>query len=305
MTGSKLRLKNLLFLVGSFIFVSLLIYFTKEVTLYWHLYAIPLVIAAFTYNIIGGFLVGLLGAAMISGWLIYFEPYLTITMQENMDHRIVEIALGMLLYIGIGTALGYLARSYKEQKNLLEGLSVHDRLTGLNNYSYFVDKLGEEKIRSDRYGNIFSLIMFDIDFFKMLNDTYGHEAGNNVLQRIAEVISGNVRNVDFVSRYGGEEFAILLPYASGQDAQLVAERIRETISKEGFKFDQPGSNEEKTIQNVTISGGIATYPTDASNETELIINADRALYKAKASGRNKVCVFSKSNIKRDQKLIKH
>jgi diguanylate cyclase (GGDEF)-like protein len=303
-TKSRIQLPNLLILIISYLFVSLLIYFTKGVTLYWHLYAIPLVIAAFTYDVAGGLVVGLLDAAAISGWLFYFNHYLVSSMSETMNFRIVEITIGLLLYIGIGTALGYLAQSQKQQKALLEGLSIQDRLTGLFNYSYFVDKLSDEKIRSDRYGNIFSLIMFDIDFFKNLNDTYGHEAGNKVLQRIAEVISKKVRNVDIVSRYGGEEFAVLLPYAAGSDAQLVAERIREVISEEEFHFLQSDKKNEDE-QNVTISGGIATYPTDAGNETELIINADRALYKAKATGRNKVCVFSKSDIKRDQKLIKH
>jgi diguanylate cyclase (GGDEF)-like protein len=286
-------------------FVTLLIYFTKGVTLYWHLYAIPLIIAAFTYDVIGGVLVGLLGAGMIAGWMIFLNPYLNSVMNENMTYRVVEITLGLFLYIGMGAALGYLARSHKQQKTLLEGLSVHDRLTGLYNYSYFVDRLTEEKTRADRYGNFFSLIMFDIDFFKMFNDTYGHEAGNEVIQRIGKVVSKSVRNVDIVSRYGGEEFAILLPYTLGQEAQKVAERIREAIAKEKFSFAQSGSKSKKTPQNVTISGGIATYPTDAKNETEVIINADRALYKAKASGRNRVCVFSKTDIEHDQNLIKH
>lgn len=302
---SKIQLRNFLFIFMSFLFVTLLIYFTKGVTLYWHLYAIPVVIAAFTYDIIGGLIIGLLGAGTIAGWLVYLNPYLTSTAHENMTSRTVEITLGLILYIGIGAALGYLARSFKAQRAVLEGLSVHDRLTGLFNYSYFVDKLSEEKIRGDRYGNIFSLIMFDIDFFKMFNDTYGHEAGNAVLIRISEVISKSIRNVDIAGRYGGEEFAVLLPYASGSEALKVADRIRETIVKERFKLAQTGSNHKKALQNVTISGGVATYPMDAKSETELIINADRALYKAKAAGRNKVCLFSKAEIEKDQNLIKH
>lgn len=304
-TKSKIQLRNLLFIFMSFVFVTLLIYFTKGVTLYWHLYAVPLVIAAFTYDVIGGVLVGLLGAGMIAGWMVYLNPHLTSIMRENMTYRTVEITLGFIVYIAMGAGLGYLARSYKAQRAVLEGLSVHDRLTGMFNYSYFVDKLSEEKIRSDRYANVFSLIMFDIDFFKMFNDAYGHEAGNEVLKRIANVISSSVRNVDVVSRYGGEEFAILLPYAFAPEALKVAERIREAVAKENFKFAQTGSNRKKTSHSVTISGGIATYPIDAKSETELIINADRALYKAKDAGRNKVCVFSKVDIKQNQNLIKH
>lgn len=304
-TNSKIQLRNLLLIFMSFIFVTLLIYFTNGVTLYWHLYAIPLIIAAFTYNVIGGIIVGLLGAGMIAGWMLYLYPTLTTVMNENMTYRVIEISLGLILYIGMGAALGYLAKCHKAQQSALEGLSVHDRLTGLFNYSFFVDKLQEERTRSDRYGNFFSLIMFDIDFFKMFNDTYGHEAGNEVLQRIAGVISKSVRNVDIVSRYGGEEFAILLPHASGSEAQVVAERIREAITKEKFSFVQSGSVAEKVTHQVTISGGVSSYPTDANTETELIINADRALYKAKATGRNKITLFSKEDIKQDQNLIKH
>lgn len=304
-TNSKIQLRNLLLIFMSFMFVTLLIYFTNGVTMYWHLYTIPLIIAAFTYDVIGGIIVGLLGVGMIAGWIFYLYPTLTTVMHENMTYRSIEITLGMILCIGMGAALGYLAKCHKAQQSVLEGLSVHDRLTGLFNYSYFVDKLREERTRSDRYGNFFSLIMFDIDFFKMFNDTYGHEAGNEVLQRIAQVISKSVRNVDIVSRYGGEEFSILLPHASSYDAQVVAERIREAITKEKFSFVRPGNVAEKVTNQVTISGGIASYPTDANTETELIINADRALYKAKATGRNKVILFSKEDIKQDQNLIKH
>lgn len=284
---SRIQLRNFLLIAMSFAFVSLLIYYTCGVTIYWHLYAIPLIIAAFTYNVVGGLIVSLAGMSMIAGWMWYFAPYLY-SINESVPLRTLEISLGGILYITMGIALGFLAKKQKEQQAILERLSVHDRLTGLYNYSYFIDKLDEEKKRADRYGHPFSLIMFDIDFFKMLNDTFGHEAGNIVLKKIGEIIHKNVRHIDVVSRYGGEEFAILLPHVVDNDAHMVAERIRKAIEGTGFTLKE----DDPTIHKVTISGGIATYPQDARNETELIVNTDRALYKAKESGRNRVCVFS-------------
>ncbi len=286
---SRIQLRNFLLIAMSFAFVSLLIYYTRGVTIYWHLYAIPLIIAAFTYNVVGGLIVGLAGTSMIAGWMYYFAPYLY-SINESVPLRTLEISLGGILYITMGIALGFLAKKQKEQQAILERLSVHDRLTGLYNYSYFIDKLDEEKKRADRYGHPFSLVMFDIDFFKMLNDTFGHEAGNIVLKKIGEIIHKNVRNIDVVSRYGGEEFAILLPHVVDNEACRVAERIRKAIEGTGFNL----RNGDPTVHKVTISGGLATYPKDARNETELIVNADRALYKAKESGRNRVCVFSQS-----------
>jgi len=303
--NSKIQLQNLGLVALSFIVVTIFIYVTKGITLYWPLYSIPLIIAALSYNIVGGLTLGVLGAAATAGWMIYLNPHLTSALNENMTNRIIEITIGLAIYIGMGAALGYLVQCRKEQRTLLESLSVHDRLTGLYNYGYFVDMMTAEKIRTDRYGSFFSLIMFDIDSFKDFNDTYGHEAGNEVIKRIGKTILKSVRNVDIVSRYSGEEFAVLLPYALSYETQKVAERIRDAVAGEEFNFAEVGGKSRKTPSKVTVSAGIATYPTDAKNETELIINAYRALYHAKTAGKNKVAVFAKANGERDQNLIRH
>jgi diguanylate cyclase (GGDEF)-like protein len=284
---SKIQLRNLLVIVMSFTAVNLLVYFTKGINIYWHLYAIPLVITAFTYNIIGAAVLGIVEAGTIAWWIYHFASYLK--SQPSFLNDKTEITLGVILLFSMGISLGYLARKQKSQKAFLERISVHDRLTGLYNYSFCIDKLTEEKKRSDRYGTFFSLVMIDIDFFKVFNDQFGHEAGNEALKKIAEIISKSTRNVDVVCRYGGEEFAILLPQANTEGALALAERIRQTIESTEFCFE---SEDSKITQRLTVSAGIAAYPFDARSESELIVNADSALYQAKLAGRNKICVYS-------------
>lgn len=284
---NKIQLRNLLVIVISFTAVNLLVYFTKGINIYWHLYVIPLVITAFTYNIIGAAVLGIIEAGTIAWWIYYFASYIK-SRPIFLDDK-TEITLGIILFFSMSISLGYLARKQKSQKAFLERISVHDRLTGLYNYSFCIDKLTEDKKRSDRYGTFFSLVMVDIDFFKVFNDKFGHEAGNEALKKIAEIISKSTRNVDVVCRYGGEEFAILLPQANTEGALALAERIRQTIESTEFCFDSEGS---KITQRLTVSAGIAVYPFDAKSESELIVNADSALYQAKLAGRNKICVYS-------------
>ncbi|MBI4743490.1 MAG: GGDEF domain-containing protein [Actinobacteria bacterium] len=170
---------------------------------------------------------------------------------------------------------------------MLERLSVNDRLTTLYNYSYFVDRLREEIKRAERHRYPLSLIMLDIDHFKEFNDTFGHLKGNLFLTKLAKSIKQQVREIDTVARYGGEEFAVLLPSA-GDEAIKVAERIRKVVEEMEFEGDALQPKVKKTI-----SAGLATYPSDATDDTDLVVKADEALYWAKESGRNKVCVYSR------------
>jgi len=160
-----------------------------------------------------------------------------------------------------------------------------DGLTGLNNHRAFQDKLKEEMERARRFGHKVSLLMIDIDHFKGFNDTYGHINGDEILKRISCLISDNIRAIDFAARYGGEEFAVILPEVALSGAHVVAERIRSSTEKHKIKI-----RDEKV--NVTISVGIATYPDDAITSEDFIDRADKALYLAKRTGRNKVCDYS-------------
>jgi diguanylate cyclase (GGDEF)-like protein len=152
-----------------------------------------------------------------------------------------------------------------------EELTILDELTESFNYRYFVQKFQEEKRRAVRYHLPLSIIMIDIDWFKKLNDGYGHEAGNSVLHQLAKVIKECTRDVDIFARYGGEEFVVILP---------------QTPLVEARRIDTGTTGKVK----ITVSIGVSSYPENGRSEEELVSVADQALYKAKESGKNLVCV---------------
>lgn len=168
-------------------------------------------------------------------------------------------------------------------------LSITDALTGLYNTRYFYKTLDLEIARTNRYSNPFSLILFDIDNFKLLNDTYGHQAGDEVLQELAQILKSISRETDTVVRYGGEEFIIILPNTPEEETIFLANRIRSIIEEYNFRL----SNVEKG--KITLSGGIASYPKDASDAKSLLNAADIALYAAKAAGRNIILCYEGDN----------
>jgi len=174
------------------------------------------------------------------------------------------------------------------QKNLeleLEQLSITDELTGLYNRRYMLRKLQESVAEVARYGDTFSLISLDIDFFKTINDSYGHPTGDAVLQRFADIIESRMRKSDMVARTGGEEFIILMPKTELAEAEQVAEALRTTLQVERFVSD------EGHTFNVTFSAGVVNWPGVGTNTTtvrDLLSACDQALYAAKRSGRNRI-----------------
>jgi diguanylate cyclase (GGDEF)-like protein len=162
-----------------------------------------------------------------------------------------------------------------------------DYLTGLKTRGYFEQQLELELKRSERKKNPFSLLMIDIDFFKNLNDTYGHHVGDQVLRDISSILIKDMREVDTVARYGGEEFVLILPETNGPGARLVAERLRRAVEKAKFFAGSPSA-----VERLTISVGIAVFDQDAQFRGELVEAADAALYAAKARGRNRVFLYS-------------
>jgi diguanylate cyclase (GGDEF)-like protein/putative nucleotidyltransferase with HDIG domain len=158
-----------------------------------------------------------------------------------------------------------------------------DELTGLFNRRHFEERLKEEIGRHSRYGNVFSLLLLDLDNFKTYNDIYGHPAGDILLTQIGRIIKSSVRSADQAFRYGGDEFAVILPEAAMDDAHVVAERVRAQIAKE---------MEDKESA-VTCSIGVAIYPADGMISGELVTVADTALYYAKRTGGNRVYLSSR------------
>ena len=162
-----------------------------------------------------------------------------------------------------------------------------DALTNLNNRRQFELRLGQEIATTKRQNNPLCAMMIDIDFFKKVNDTYGHASGDAVLKGVASIIKSALRESDIPSRYGGEEFAVLLPYTHIQEAKIVGERLRMAVESSPIPINDEGS-EVKSI-NVTISMGLAEFDNIESGE-ELFERADKALYQAKENGRNRVCI---------------
>ncbi|AFE10978.1 FHA domain/GGDEF domain-containing protein [Corallococcus coralloides DSM 2259] len=160
-------------------------------------------------------------------------------------------------------------------------LTIADGLTGINNKRYFLEYLEREMGRSHRYQRTLSLMMFDIDHFKQINDVHGHLAGDYVLREMAQSIKRLVRREQCFARYGGEEFAIVMPEDGPDKARLFAEKIRKLVEDKRFVF------EDKDIP-VTISIGVAEVASEMSEPSQFIKVADANLYKAKKSGRNRV-----------------
>lgn len=182
----------------------------------------------------------------------------------------------------------------KAIKDRLEKVSTTDELTGLHNRKYLQERLEEEISRSKRYGTKLSCILFDIDFFKVVNDMYGYEWGDILLRNIANKLDAMVRKEDILTRYGDEEFLLVLPNTSEENAFLFGERFRREVEKMEFI---PAGEEE--AHRVTISGGISTYPcmTDVEEDANTVIRyAEHALYNAKHRGKNKIVQFSQMNL---------
>ena len=182
----------------------------------------------------------------------------------------------------------------KEYKDKINKVSTTDELTGLHNRKYLQERLDQEIARARRYKTPLSCLLFDIDFFKVVNDMYGYEWGDVLLKNLAEKLKQMVRKEDVLTRYGDEEFILILPNTSEDNAFLFAERFRRDIEK--MEFIPAGEEERHPI---TISGGISTYPCLANVEEDantIIRYAEHALYNAKRRGKNKIIQFSQINL---------
>jgi len=141
--------------------------------------------------------------------------------------------------------------------------------------------------RANRYGKELSVLFFDLDDFKQVNDTFGHLAGDDALEHVARIVMSEIRTIDIASRYGGEEIVVVLPETGKAAAFVVGERIREKVEEMKLTYNDK-------IINLTISGGIATLPLDATDTKALIANADIAVYKAKEEGKNNIVIYSEN-----------
>jgi len=174
-------------------------------------------------------------------------------------------------------------KELEEANKKLKELATTDGLTGLYNYRFFEETIRMEVRRAQRQGLPLSLLMIDLDHFKVYNDTHGHQMGDEVLKTVARIMKYRLRSTDFPCRYGGEEFAIILPGTGFEEAMKLAEEVRGLVEAHPF----PGE-EKQPEGKLTISIGVATYPYHAEDEISLVRAADMALYTAKQKGRNRV-----------------
>jgi diguanylate cyclase (GGDEF)-like protein len=163
----------------------------------------------------------------------------------------------------------------------VQDTALRDGLTGLITHKAFQEHLEAQILEASRYKEPLSVIIADVDHFKSVNDTHGHQAGDQILQGFSHVLARNVRDVDVVSRYGGEEFAILLLQTGEEAAHALAEAIRRDVAGQPFETSGPNLS-------ITASFGVATFPEDATSAQQLLRKADERLYQAKQSGRNRV-----------------
>lgn len=180
----------------------------------------------------------------------------------------------------------------------LENLSITDALTGIANRRHFEWRLSEEVERARRYKYPLSALLLDLDHFKQVNDNYGHQIGDIVLQQVAQRLKSSLRRTDFLARYGGEEFVVLAPQTPAERAIILGERLRQVIA------ESPITVSDDLQIRITLSVGIAVFPDHAQNESELIGAADAALYKAKQMGRNRVCMFEPELVKGGGKNVR-
>ena len=221
-------------------------------------------------------------------------PVLMLTGQESIDKKIKGLDLGasdyltkpfdpgeLIARVRVQLKVKSLQDELREANSRYMELSITDYLTGTYNRRYFMELFEQEYQRSSRYNQALSLVIFDVDDFKQVNDTFGHLVGDHVLRAITDLVKPEIRSHDTLARYGGEEFVVMLPQTPQAGAILAAEKIRRKVAEAVF----PGVEG----RNVTLSLGVAGLSNGIDREShELLARADRALYEAKNKGKNRV-----------------
>jgi diguanylate cyclase (GGDEF)-like protein len=227
-----------------------------------------------------------------------FLPVILLTSKTDADSRVTGLRIGaddyvtkpfdereLLARVNNLLRLKRMHDNINEARSRLEQLAVQDELTGLFNYRYLHTRLNEEFKRSERYRDPLACVMLDIDHFKRVNDRFGHDAGDAVLRETSARLRKAVREIDVVTRYGGEEFLLVLPSTNFSGALSVADRVWRAVGSEPYML---ATGPER----VSISVGVAVFPSrDIKTKDQLIKAADKALYQAKGDGRDRICVY--------------
>lgn len=233
-----------------------------------------------SWRLLGGFI------------MLFIIGYLGFYLLKRGSHYVKhEMVVPVVFFFGAVFVLlvCYLAyRTARELKRVveLEQETITDPLLGIFNRRFLDRRLQEELLRAQRHGLPLSLMLLDIDFFKKVNDTWGHQNGDIVLRHLARLLVDTLRQTDLVARFGGEEFVLLLPHTQQSDARMLAERVRRTVEQTPVLITT--SNNSYQELRVTISIGLSCMQQEGDNCCDMLERADKALYHAKQSGRNKV-----------------
>ena len=217
------------------------------------------------------------------GYLLYAYLFWGETRQLS------ELLVPMVFFLGaifVFVVCTFAAKTADDVTRLchLEHENVTDPLLGIFNRRHMDRSLRQEAAKARRYGLDLSVMLIDVDFFKQVNDTYGHAVGDRVLQSLAQLIKGSVRDFDMVFRYGGEELLVLLPYTNAQGAQVLGDRLCHWVADRSLLCGPEDKGNEDI--RVTISVGVSGLNPDLKDEAEMVARADAALYRAKDNGRN-------------------
>lgn len=277
---SARKLIQLVLAVLSFAVVTAIILVFDGIVEFWPLYFIPVLLATSSYDLWGGII-----SAVFVDVIALILTYLKYSIGDISLENFVAIAIGLAVILLVGIVFGYYQRSKGTGTLESDKFALVDTLTGLYNYSYFRDRLEEEKERSDRFGSKVSVALIDVDYLNSFNEKFGFAKGNKLIQRLAEICKDKIRAVDIPVRYGGEEIAVIMPNTGAVGASEVAERIRSAVEEEEFE-----GTEKKPTAKRTVSIGVVTYPDHAREIEELTELLGNAVLAAKSGGRNKVYV---------------
>lgn len=261
------RLRVLLLVCASFVLLWLVLKMFSQASL-WPLLIAPIMLSAWFFFEAGA-AVSVIFSAMI-------------LMQVSIDNRDpVLVAVTVFALLGLG--LGWARRQQNIAYRRVLRSSLTDPLTGLYNYGFLLGAIDRELHRVNRYGGTVTMILLDVDHFKSFNDRYGHQAGNEALKAIGAVLKREKRQSDIAARFGGEEFAMLIP-ADEESGMETGDRLRQSISR----IQVPVGRSETAC--VTVSIGVANYPQSARSKEELMTKVDQLLYESKRNGRDQVSV---------------
>ncbi len=209
-----------------------------------------------------------------------------LTAEPLLPAEFVSLCFFAVACVGLCVGqLHCLRRMRRGTREKIERLTFVDELTGVFNYRYLEQRLGEEIQRAMRHGYPLAVVYLDLDGFKMVNDTHGHETGNEVLRRVSQMLRGHVRGEDFIGRLGGDEFLVVLPHTDESGALVAGERLRTKLA--ALDFTAPGG---ERMDFVGFSMGVASFPAHGNTREQLIQAADQAMYRAKKSGGDRVCL---------------